>query len=137
MLKARLICLLPLEDRARREARRTERKALAPQGACYKTWFGKRLSVPGTLWEREWNATPLLSWAEQDVGGGQESGEMPVVSMWGSSGQTQGAWLLPTLPPIPHHSRRHWDLGEFPVSPGLSIKRIYPGERDALLLWSA
>lgn len=50
------------------------RKALALQGACYKTWFGKRLSVPGTLWESGQNATPLLSWAEQDVGGGQESG---------------------------------------------------------------
>ena len=28
--------------------------------------------------------------AEQDVGRGQENGKLPVVSMWGSSGQTQG-----------------------------------------------
>lgn len=66
----------------------------------------------------------LVSWAEQDVGRGQENGKLPVVSMWGSSEQTRGAWLLPTLPPIPHHSKRHWGLGEFHVSPGLSIKSV-------------
>lgn len=81
--------------------------------------------------------TVLVSWAEQDVGRGQENGKLPVASMWGSSGQTQGAWLLPTLPPVPHHSVRHRGLGECHVSPGLSIKKSCPPGRDALFLSSA
>lgn len=91
------------------------------------------------LSERGGRMLPLIvsvSWAEQDVGRGQKNGKLPVVSMWGSSEQTGGAWLLPTLPPIPHHSRRHWGLGEFQCLLDCQ-SRVYPPGRDALPLSSA
>lgn len=127
MRKARPKCLLPLEDRG--EAKRTEIKALVPHGTCYKDIVWKEtVSAWLSLGEGVgcYPLTVLASWAEQDVGRGQENGKWPVVSMWGSSGQTRGAWLLPTLTPNPHRPRRHWGQAGFSVSPRLSIKRVYP-----------
>lgn len=72
-----------------------------------KTWFVGRVLVPDSFREKGQNATRLVSWADQDVERDQEGGQTACGFHVGLLGQTQGAWLLPTLPPIPHHSRRH------------------------------
>lgn len=130
-----------MEDRG--ETRRAERRALASHGfaaVSKETWFVERVVVPDTLWERGTECHPLivlLSWAEQDVERDQEGGKLPVVFMWGSWGRPKEPGCGPLWHPSPHHSRRHWGLGEFLVSPGLSIKTVYPIGRDALPMSSA